>query len=158
MTFSNPLSSIARRSRRQRGFTLVEMMIVVLVVAILAAVAYPSYYQSVVKSRRAMAKNGLQTVVNWLENKYTINGTYLNPATAAAFDLTAAGLDKAGDGNTDYYNIAYSAGPTATTYTLSATPIGTTTQADDKCGTFFIDQANTRTVSGGTLTAADCWR
>lgn len=64
--------------KKAAGFTLMELMIVVAIVGILAAIAYPSYMDSVRKSRRADAKAALSNAVQALERYYTEKNTYLN--------------------------------------------------------------------------------
>src|SRR5690349_3565941 len=67
-------------SNRQKGFTLVELMIVVLIVGILAAIAVPSYRAYVLRVNRADAKIGLTSLAQQLERCYTRQNRYRNPA------------------------------------------------------------------------------
>lgn len=71
---------------RARGFTLIELMIVVAIVAILAAVAYPSYRDSISKSRRAEARAQLMDAVQYMQRFYSQNDRYdqTNAATPVA--------------------------------------------------------------------------
>jgi type IV pilus assembly protein PilE len=137
--------------RHHNGFTLIELMITVAVVAILAAVAYPSYLNSVRKSHRADAKTALTTAAQQMERYMTENGKY-SGATAG----TSSGNTFSSTSENGYYTLGFAAGsPTATTFTIQATPTGS--QAADSCGTFTIDEMGTRSVTGGTLSPADCW-
>jgi len=128
-----------------RGFTLMELMIVVAVVALLAAVALPSYQGSVRKARRTEAKASLSAAAQMMERYLTEKGTY---ATAA---LGSGGVyaDHSENGR---YALSLS-GLTASTFTLSAVPQGS--QADDECGTFTLTQGGVRGVS--KLSTAECW-
>jgi prepilin-type N-terminal cleavage/methylation domain len=112
--------------KREAGFTLVELMIVVVVATILAAIAYPAYTNQVRKSRRADAQAVLVAFGNAMERYFTTNVTYLGAATGGAntgaprIFATEAPLD----GSIKYYDLTIQ-GATATTYTLRATPKGT---------------------------------
>ena len=126
--------------KRQRGFTLIELMITVAVIAILAAIAYPSYQDSIRKSRRTDGKNALTQAVANMERYYTEKNTY---ATAAICGTTPAicpgsctgGICTSTEGN---YTITFFVVPTATTFSLKAQPLGA--QAVD--GMLYIDQSN----------------
>ncbi len=71
------------RNDRQRGFTLIEVMIVVALVGILAAVAYPSYMGSIRKARRTDAENGLTQAVQRMELQFARNTTYVGATIPA---------------------------------------------------------------------------
>ena len=143
------------RMRVARGFTLIELMIVVAIVAILAAVAYPSYRESVARGRRGDAKSVLLEAAQWTERQYTVNNTYV--ATLPAY------LNQSPKGSaTVVYDIAYvstpsASAPSATQFFLKATPKTGAYMASDKCGSFIVSQTGDKTVAGGTATAAECW-
>ncbi len=118
------------------GFTLIELMIVVAIIGILATIAYPSYQDSVKKSRRADAKSALMGFVNAMERYYTENNTYCDAAATGETAVTGCGTstpdtgkpaifaDEAPlDGTTKYYDLTIQA-VSQTTYTLRATPKG----------------------------------
>lgn len=131
---------------RQRGFTLIEIMIVCAAVAILAAIAYPSYVNTIQKTRRSDAKSALVGAAGQLERIFTETNSY----SSAAFGtppLTSTSLNA-------YYTLSFGA-KTATTYTLNATPAGQ--QVGDACGTFTFTDQGVKDVTGGTKPASDCW-
>lgn len=129
-----------------KGFTLIELMIVVAVIAILAAIAYPSFADSVRKGHRGQAKADLLEVAQLLERSRTVNNGY------QAFTLPFAQSPRTG---TPRYGIALAR--TATTYTLTATPQGTQLQ-DTECGALSINQAGVKSIGdGATGTVARCW-
>ncbi|MGR8935253.1 MAG: type IV pilin protein [Gammaproteobacteria bacterium] len=133
-------------NRQIAGFTLIELMIVVTLLAILAAFAVPSYRDYVYKGRRADAKAAL-TTLSLAEEKWRAN----NPSyTGTIADI---GSTTSSDG---YYTLSILSA-NDTTYQLQAAPTGK--QADDKCGSFRIDQDGTKTLSGNAsgYDVATCW-
>jgi type IV pilus assembly protein PilE len=132
---------------RSRGFTLLELVITCAIVAILAAIAYPSYTNSVQKSRRSEATSALLGIASQMERWSTEKSTY---ATAT---LGSGGV-YADHTENSYYTLSLT-GLTATTYTVRATPAGV--QAADPCGAFTYTEQGIKDVSGGTWTKAQCW-
>ncbi|MGH9960787.1 MAG: type IV pilin protein [Pyrinomonadaceae bacterium] len=131
-----------------RGFTLIELMITVAVVAILASIALPSYLEQVRKSKRAEGKSALLRAAQNMERYYTNNNTYNAPSLAAA-GIPAYSGDSAAESS---YTITLAG--TATGFTLTATPASGF--ADPKCNVLTITNTGQKTESGsGTL--ADCW-
>ena len=135
-----------------RGFTLIELMIVVAVVGILSAIAYPSYTEYVRRGHRADARAGLLQAQQWMERAATATGSY--PTAALAGSLTWAS-----DSN-KRYTIALTS-PTTTSYTLTATPKSPGPQASDKCGTYTLTNTGLRGANGKTSGQSgydtDCW-
>ena len=133
-----------------RGFTLVELMIVVAIVGILAAIAFPSYQESVRKSRRAEAKTELINLANLMEKYYTENGNTYATATIANVGATATTTPGG------YYTLSITAN-TANSYSLQATPVVGGAQASEtKCINYTLDAAGTK-GNTGTGSTTDCW-
>ncbi|WP_455208151.1 type IV pilin protein [Kaarinaea lacus] len=116
------------KCRNSTGFTLVELMIVIVIVSLLAMVAVPSYNKSVTKARRADAQSSLSNLAGAMERFFTENGTYIGAAGSSATP-TATGApwiyhtQTPIDGNVKFYNLTIQVA-TAGAYTLRATPIG----------------------------------
>ena len=110
-----------------RGFTLMELMIAIVIIGILAAVAYPGYQNSVRRARRADAQGDLMAFAAGMERAFTTNNTYLGLTAGPppAPPLPGIGLpltSPMSGGGPPVYNLTIQAA-TATTYTLRATPV-----------------------------------
>ncbi|CAH0186243.1 type IV pilin protein [Stenotrophomonas indicatrix] len=130
--------------RKARGFTLIELMITVAVIAILAAVAIPSYSEHVRKSRRAQAKADLVELAQQLERFHTVQNTY----SGMSLPFTESPRD-----GKSYYTLSLSGAATSSAFTLQAVP--GTGQDKDKCGTLTLDQAGRKTPTEAKV--AGCW-
>lgn len=122
-------------------------MIVVVVLGILTAIAFPSYQEYVMRARRTDGKGALLKTQQLLERAYTDKNNY---TTAWNSFAGASGVTS----ENAYYNVTL-ASSTSATYQLNSAPQGT--QVSDKCGTFILNQAYTKSLSGNTLSVADCW-
>ncbi len=136
--------------RRQQGFTLIEVMIVVAIIGILSAIALPSYNEYIRRGHRTEARASLLQMAQWMERAATANGIY--PTAAANTAAVAAALSSA---QKDRYTITMAS--TTSTFTVTASPKGA--QATDKCGSYTLTQTGTRGASPltGGATVADCW-
>jgi type IV pilus assembly protein PilE len=139
--------SARTRLRRQAGLTLIELMIVIVVIGILAAVAIPSYREYILRSHRNAAQAFLQDVASR-------QAQYLLDARAYATSISALGLTTPNDLAT-----RYTFSPTATNtasgvaFTVQAIPIGP--QAGERCGTLSIDSAGAKAATGSS--PVGCW-
>lgn len=133
-----------KHTRRQLGFTLIEVLVAMACVAVLVTVAWPSYQGLLERSQRAQARTALLQAAHWLERAASANGNY-----PASTDIPASLLQVEGQ----RYQIQVTSSPQS--YALSATPIGT--QSADACGTLTLNHLGVRGVQGGSQTAAQCW-
>lgn len=145
--------------RRQYGFSLIELMIVVVIVGIIAAFAYPSYQEQVRKTRRSDCSGALVSLGNAMERFYTVNNTYLGAAAGGANTGAPAIFSTACpvDGGNPTYNLTILAA-TASTYSVQAAPTGP--QAGDQCGSFTMTNTGLKGVTGASTGVVwqDCWR
>jgi type IV pilus assembly protein PilE len=144
--------------KKQHGFNLIELMIVVAIIGIIAAIAYPSYTEQVRKSRRADCSGALTSLGSAMERYFTVNSTYEGAADGGADTGEPAvfATQCPVDGGTTTYNLTISAA-NASTYTVQAAPAGK--QTEDKCGTLTLTGTGLKGVTGAStgITAQDCW-
>lgn len=146
-------SHAAVSSRRVQGFTLVEMIIVVLIISVLAAIAYPAYQNHVVKTRREAAKGCLLEMQQFMERFYTTNLRYDQTMAGAAVALPPC---QAGQDVTRHYTVGFDGAATRTAYRLRAVPQGRQAVVDTYCGTMSINNQGVKAKTGGE-TVDYCW-
>jgi type IV pilus assembly protein PilE len=150
-----------RCNGRETGLTLLELMIVVAVVGLLAAIAYPAYTEQVARGRRADAKTVLLEAAQFMERNFTEAGAYNRDAGGAAITTGSgslpAGLREAPrEGTNKFYDITI-ATIGANNFTLRATRKGG--QASDKCGNFELTNTGTKSLNSASAgqTVDTCW-
>lgn len=146
--------------RRNRGFSLVELLVTVAIVAIIAAVAVPSYRQYLRRANRADATTALLRLAAAQERFYLQNNTYASAAQLAA--APPAGLGFTGT-ERGYYTVTVQAngGGFQNGFVATATAAAGQRQADDDdCQTFTVNDQGLRTAAdGGNADSTDaCWR
>lgn len=139
------------KGRMQHGFTLIELMVTVAIVGILAAIAYPSYIQYIVRANRSSAQTFILSVANKQEQ-------YQLDARQYATTMALLGYASIPTEVSKNYGVAVATDNTATppTYTITATPIGSQLSRDTQCANLTIDQTGAKGISG-TGTPASCW-
>lgn len=144
------------------GFTLMELMMVIVIIGILAAIAYPSYMDQVMRSRRADAKTALLDIAARQERYFIDNQTYTTTLVGAAGCTGAAcGLKLATNLSPDeHYQMkaeAITGGTIASGYLLTATPQGPQAK-DTLCKALTYDSTGAKSATGTTSNPLkDCW-
>ena len=139
----------------QRGFTLIELMITVAIVAILASVAYPSYTKYIARGKRTAAAGVLQTVAAKQE-QYMLNArSYYPTASGETADLAPLGVPVSPDvsGAYDIKVVSNNASAPPSFY-VEAVPKATQLANDSKCATLRLTNLGEKTASGG---GPGCW-
>ena len=136
----------------QSGFTLMELMIVLAIVAILGAIAFPSYSAYVLRGKRAEGRSFLMDTAAKQERYYSDCNRFGSTISGANNCGTGA-IKLSGTSDTGLYNLTISnLGASNQTFTLTAAP----TFTDAECGSLTLDQAGTKGRSG-TKNLNDCW-
>ncbi len=133
---------------RPYGFTLIELMVVIAIVAILAAIAIPNYSRYVQRTRRSDAQQILLQVAGAEERYYA---TYNSYGSLAAVGFSGTPVYSANR----YYQVSVPASG-STSFTATATPVSSGPQASDGCTSLSINNAGARTAAGTTRNGS-CW-
>ena len=134
------------------GFTLIELMIVVAIVGILAAIAIPSYQNYILQSRRTSALNAIMDLASRESRYFTANNTYTSSMLTLGYSADPLPVT---DANSHYYDLSAQTSNNNTNFTLQAVPFGN--QANDTCGTFTYTDLGIKSVSAGTGMVSSCW-
>jgi len=156
-----------KKNSGSAGFTLIELMIVVAIVGVLAAIALPSYQSYIARGNRAAARAQLSQAAQYMQRFYAANDRYDADRTGSQtiWATMPPALMKAPTEGTQLYEIsntgANASSATTSTFTLIMRPLTTASMANDKCGGFSLTQAGVKGVTAaGATTAliAECWR
>ena len=132
--------------KRTRGFTLIELMIVIAVLSIIVAVGYPSYMEHVKKSRRAEGMGQLLELADRMERAYSDRGTYPTNISEVYVATTDNG----------FYTLSIVSANNVS-FTVSAAPTSLGQQNDDKCKTFTLTSLGQKTVTDSAMND-QCWK
>lgn len=158
MTESNP-----PRTKTVRGFTLIEIMVVVAIVGILAAVAVPNYTQYIARANRADARTQLMQAALFMQKFYAANDSYKQDRSGTAVaNAMPASLKIAPTEGTALYTLSVQSASDAD-FELRMVPDSGKKMSADKCGTFTINSTGAKGVwvnntAGSTTLRDECWK
>ena len=141
-----------KHMKKINGFSLIELMVVIAIIGILAGIAYPSYTDSVRKSRRAEAKEALLAAAGRQERYYLQQNKYV---------ITSADIASVANTTTEngYYaiSVASCSGASETCFKMTATAAGAQV-SDTDCKTFTIDNVgNKGATNSSDVAVTNCW-
>lgn len=138
----------------KKGFTLMELLIVIAILGILSLITMPLYTEQITKSRRADAKVALLDLAARMERYYAEHHTYATATIAANPTTDVLSSKQSPEG---FYNLSI-ASQTSSSFIIKAIPIPGSAQAinDTKCGSFGLNQLGQKSITG-TGTVAECW-
>jgi type IV pilus assembly protein PilE len=144
------------KTGKQAGFSLIELMIVITIMALLATLAVTSYQNSIRKARRADAKTVLMETAMFLERNYTETNSYnALPGGSTLGNNELPHPEAPIDGNSKFYDIQFLSGPTTHSFTIEAAPKNAQLK-DTQCAKLTIDETGSKDATGpGTV--GECW-
>ncbi len=142
-----------------RGFTLIELMVVIVIVGIISAFAYPSYVQYIVDTKRTAATSVLLQIANRQQQFFMDSKSYTADLTNLGFpnnplEISDDGRSMTSGDSDNVYSVSLS-NVTVTTYTITATPLNTQLSRDADCGALTFDQSGAKGAGGSV---DDCWK
>ena len=155
--------------KTNKGFTLLELLIVITIMAIIVAIAIPNYIRYVVRAQRVEARNALQAVAQQIDQNYRVTRDYsklANGDTLSNATISSWGFANIPSNTNKRYEISFVPNTiTPTGYTLQAQAFGKQAQRDKDCAYFFYNQSGTKMASktatlpsgGRDETSLECW-
>jgi len=143
---------IKNTAYRATGFSLIELLIVIAIIGVIAAVAIPSYSDYMLKSRRVDATTFLTEVAGEQVRFYSEYNRYTDKMSELGY-----GDEDTADSDEGYYTVSITAPATGDSYVLTAAPIAGGPQANDTdCASMTLNSSGQKTITG-TSTAESCW-
>jgi len=151
---------------KSRGFTFMELMVVIALVGLLAVIAIPSYQESVRKSRRAEVRAQLLEVAQYLQRFYSHNDSFATTKAGAATTIPSelAKVPRNAAPGSQSYDISFATpaagaiNPGLASFKIQAVRRAGGPMDGDKCGDFTLENTGARNVLKASDTAANCWR
>lgn len=140
--------------KKTDGFTLIEIMIVVAIIAILASIALPSYQESVRRGNRAEARAAILNLAQLQERNFTDRGTYATVGSSSTAPWAASSFYSGSSYASRKYDLTVATANSGSTFTITATP--SNSYADPTCGNLTLASDGTKGSSAGD--AATCWK
>jgi type IV pilus assembly protein PilE len=142
-----------------RGFTLIEIMMVIAIIGILAAIALPGYEQYVTRSKRGLAKSAIVQVMDRQAQFFVDNKRFATDLTDLGygedgFGINRSGKEVASTSADRVYVVQLASGASTMAFTMEAVPQLSQATKDAKCGTLQITHTGVKSVTG---TGTDCW-
>jgi type IV pilus assembly protein PilE len=139
---------------KQRGVTLIELMVVIVIISILASIAIPAYTQYMKRSHRAEAKTALLENAQFLERNFTVTNSYVTDGGGDELnEASLPVLHSPKEGANAKYDIRLT--NNATSYTLRAVPRAGGRMEDDSCGELTLTNTGVKDSTKGD--AKTCW-
>lgn len=143
-----------KANKKAKGFSLIELMIVLVIIGILATLAYPTYINQVRKGRRADAQAALYDLAQSMERYYTAANDY-STATLGNGGIFPNALPK--DRTQKFYKLLIDEETSQNYYKVTAVAIADTVQAGDACPSLWLDSIGNTGAQKQGIDVADCW-